>query len=49
MTEEESQKECEKRQAHSDAYRAAHYGDSVGPRRGYHWESQGGEPVLVED
>lgn len=48
MTEEEAQKECEERQAISDAYIAA-CGDSIGPRRCMYWEVQGGELCLVEE
>ena len=49
MAEEQARKECEERQAHSDAYIKNHYGDSIGPRRRFHWEVRGGEPCLVED
>ncbi len=49
MTEEEVKKEIEERNKHSESYIEAHYGNSYGPRRRYHWEERGGEPCLVED
>jgi hypothetical protein len=49
MNEEEAQKEVDERNAISEAYIRQHYGDSIGPRRRYHWEVRGGEPCLVED
>ena len=49
MTEQELQKECEERQRISDAYIKQHYGNSIGPRRRYHWEVRCGELCLVEE
>ncbi len=49
MKEEKAQKEVEERNRHSKAYIAQHYGNSIGPRRRYHWEVRGGEPCLVEE
>lgn len=50
MSEERDlEQECRERQAESDAYIKAHYGDSIGPRRRSHWEVRGGELCSVED
>lgn len=49
MTEEELQKGCEERQKISDEYIRQNYGDSIGPRRRYHWEVRGGQLCLVEE
>lgn len=49
MANEDIERECEERNAQSDAYIEAHYGDSIGPRRRSHWEVQGGELCLVEE
>lgn len=49
MKEEKAQKEVDERNRESEAYIRAHYGNSYGPRRQYHWEVRGGEPCLVEE
>jgi len=50
MREEKSiEEECKERQRISDAYIKQHYGNSIGPRRRYHWEVRGGGLCLVED
>lgn len=47
--ERDLQRECDERNQSSEEYIKAHYGDSIGPRRTYHWEVRGNGLCLVED
>jgi hypothetical protein len=47
--ERDLQEECDERNKTSEEYIRAHYGNSYGPRRTYHWEVRGNELCLVEE